>query len=105
VKYKPQPISENDLQGGEADLKVLQEDNWLMDSAVIPRVVKIAGMWRVSLVMAWQKDPLQLVCRYINSYPTEAKARLHADMYCRTAQKDERGTQKITWHDQDICTN
>lgn len=100
-----EPLRFHDVPGGEQDLYVLLEDAWLMDSAVIPRVVKTAGMWRVSMVMAWREDSLQLVCRYINSYASEAKARLHADLYCRTAQKDERGTQKITWNGQDLCPN
>jgi hypothetical protein len=105
MDYKPLPIPNTDLQGTAEDLGFLAEDALLIDSVVIPLITFKHGQWLVSLVMAWKKNPIQLICRYINSYPTEKKALLHADLFCRTAQKDERGTQKIILNDWNICTN
>jgi hypothetical protein len=81
--------------GQAADLAVLAEGQWLKDSAVGYLVVPRRGRWHVTMVFGWARDPLRLLCRQIDSYPTEARARAYADLLQRNIQKDARGTLKI----------
>jgi hypothetical protein len=94
-----------DFPGHPMDLDFLEADDWLKDSAVNALVTERNQNWRVSMVMAWWYNPMRFVCRFINTYTTQKKAVLSADLFCRTAQKDERGTLKINWNDWNICIN
>jgi hypothetical protein len=81
--------------GQAADLGILAQGQWLKDSAVSYLVVPRRGRWLVTMVFGWSQDPLRLLCRRIDSYPTEARARANADLLQRNIQKDPRGTLKI----------
>jgi hypothetical protein len=105
MAMNPLNIFYADFPGNEADLWFLQEDDWLKDSAVNSLIWERKGRFHVAMVMAWIHHPMRLVCRYLQHYPSLDKATLHADLFCRTAQKDERGTLQINWNDWNICTN
>ena len=105
MSFNPLNIVYADYPGSAADLHFLQEDGWLMDCAVNGLVTPGKGRWEVAIVLAWVHYPMRFVCRHLQHYPTLAKAQLHANLFCRTAQKDERGTLQIDWNDWNICTN
>jgi hypothetical protein len=105
MAMNPLNIFYADFPGSEADLRFLQDDAWLVDSAVNSWIIMRKGRHHVAMVMAWVQNPMRLVCRYLQHYPTLEKAILHADLFCRTAQKDERGTLQIHWNDWNICIN
>lgn len=105
MAFNPLNIVYADYPGSAADLLFLQDDSWLPDAAVNSRIIEVKGRFMVSIVLAWVHFPMRLVCRYLQHYPTLAKAQLHADLFCRTAQKDERGTLKIDNDDWNICPN
>jgi hypothetical protein len=42
-----------DYTGGAADLRFLQEGDWLNDAAVTAHVYQRHGRWRVALCFAW----------------------------------------------------
>ncbi len=103
--FNPLNIVYADYPGNERDLLFLQQDDWLMDSAVNSLITEQKGRWHVAIVLAYIHYPMRFVCRQIQQYHSLQKATLHADLFCRTAQKDDRGTLKINWNDWNICTN
>jgi hypothetical protein len=94
-----------DFPGGEADLQFLNDESWLMNSAVNALVIYKNGEWQCWLVMAFVQYPYRFICRFINTNIYEQKAGLYADLYVRTARRDERGTLKINYDDFNICSN
>lgn len=95
-----------DYTGGLADLRFLQQADWLNDAAVAAHVYPRQGRWQVALSFAWVANPYRFVCRYITeTFDTEKKAALYADFYKRTSQKDKRGTLTVTVDDFMRCFN
>jgi hypothetical protein len=103
--FNPLNIMYADYPGNDYDLQFLQQDSWLMDSAVNPLITERKCRWHVAIVLAFIHFPMRLVCRQLQQYNSYEKAALYADLFCRTAQKDERGTLKINWNDWNICIN
>jgi hypothetical protein len=95
-----------DFTGTSSDLYFLQNDKWLRDAAVITNVFAEKGRWRIVLVFAWVKNPMQLICRLLpDSYPTKTKADSFAQFFTRSTQKDKRGLLTIQYYDFTICYN
>jgi len=88
-------ISAAERKGGLADFGPFHESRWLPDTAVIERVARVRGEWRVSLVFAHVQNPLRLIVRHITAHPSRARAALQAHYMCRLAAKDARGTQRV----------
>jgi hypothetical protein len=47
------------------DLSFIKEEAWLCDTAVINRIEKRNGTYLISLVFAYEKNPLKLLVRHI----------------------------------------
>ena len=95
----------SDFPGGEADLRFLKDNTWLINSAVNALVIYKDGQWQCWLVMAFVRYPYRFIRRFVNTKPTRQQAILYADLYARTARRDERGTLKINYDDFNICSN
>lgn len=94
-----------DRKGRRADFAPLYEDRWLVDTAVIERLTRIRGEWRVELVFASIHDPLRLIKRHITSHPTAERAAQQAHYMRRLAAKDQRGTLAISVQQLAPCLN
>ena len=100
----PNEISKN-TQGKYEDLLFFVEDDWLLDTEVIYNLHAENGRWSVYLVFASIHNSFKLIRKKINSFHSEARARLCAELYQRGARKDPRGTLKVNIHDFNICYN
>jgi len=105
MSHIPLNIVFTDFPGSEADLRFLHDHSWLPDTAVKSFVVEKGGRYRVSLIIVWVRFLIRFICRYLDHYPTLAKASLHAELFCRTAQKDKCGNLKIFSNDWNLCLN
>lgn len=91
--------------GSKEDLSFFKEDDWLLDTEVIFNIHEERGRWTVYLVFASIHNSFKLIRKKINSFHSEARARLCAELYQRRARKDPRGTLKVNLHDFNICYN
>mgnify|MGYP001091945219 CR=1 FL=1 len=71
------------------------KDDWLLDSEVRTKIEEVQGRWEVSLIFVNTKDPNQLLIRKIGDYRSKRLAEIYAQNMQKTAEKDERGTQKV----------
>jgi hypothetical protein len=105
MSLRPDHIFVDSSLGRAIDLAILAQDRWLKDSAVTYLVNPHRGRWQVTMVFVWIKDPYRLLCRRIDSYGTEPKARMYAEMLRKNVQKDPRGILKTNPDDFHFCAN
>ena len=84
-----------DLRGEYVDLNLFHSDKWLLDSAVIDRIVKRNGNWDIYLIFAYVLDPFKMIRKKITSCTSLQKAKLSANYMRRLAAKDQRGTLRL----------
>lgn len=96
---------QTDRPGKRADLRCLWEDAWLLDCAVLYRIIPRNGRFYVTLLFVYKDDPLRFRAREIDHYPTEAKARVYGKLLQRGTRRDPRGTIKINPDDFHFCHN
>jgi hypothetical protein len=82
----------DDRVGDESEFNFLRSNQWLVDSAVIERLVFRKGQFRIDLVFVHQKQPLKLLVRNITVHPDRKKAEIMSQLFKRQAAKDQRGT-------------
>ena len=87
-----QPTSE--VPGELQDLEVLANDKWLMNTEVRYRLVERKSQWHLSMIYIAVENPLKLICRKIDTYNSEKKAKTFAEIMMRGIRKDARGTLK-----------
>lgn len=92
-----------DRRGLEADFGLLTNDQWLTDTAVVERVTRSRGEWRVELVFACVHAPLRLLVRHITSHATAQRAQQQAHYMRRLAAKDQRGTLRVSVQQLTYC--
>ena len=95
------PESPGNLQ----DLRILQEDKWLMNTEVRYLLQERNSRWHLIMVYIAVHNPMQLICRSIDSYPSRRKAETFAKILQRGIRKDARGTLQTNEDGFDICTN
>jgi len=81
--------------GKNPDMEFIKEDQWLCDAAVIERIVRIKGLWFITLVFASHFQPYQFLIRKIKGFSDKKKSILHASIFRRQAAKDQRGTIRV----------
>jgi len=91
--------------GNAKDLKVLEEEKWLMNTEVRYNLQKQKGLWQLTMVYISINNPFQLICRKIDAYPSEKKAKIFAQILQRGIRKDARGTLKTNKNAFNICDN
>ena len=94
-----------EVPGKATDLKVLEEDKWLMNTEVRYNLQKQKGLWQLTMVYIAINNPFKLLCRKIDSYPSEKKAKIFAEILQRGIRKDARGTLKTNKNAFHICDN
>jgi len=91
--------------GKPEDMKLLMEDKWLMNTEVRYNLQKQKGLWQLSMIYIAINNPFKLLCRKIDSYPSEKKAKIFAQILQRGIRKDARGTLKTNKNAFHICDN
>lgn len=84
-----------DKVGEESEFNFLRESRWLVDAAVIDRLVFREGQFRIDLIFANQRQPLKFLVRSITVHPDRKKAEIMSQLFRRQASKDQRGTITI----------
>jgi hypothetical protein len=91
--------------GKPEDFKVLQEDKWLIETEVKYQLLKKNGLWHLTMIYIAVDNPLKLICRKIDVYNSEKKAKIFAGILQRGIRKDARGTLKTNQDAINICNN
>ncbi len=94
-----------DAIGASEEINFIKQANWVKDSAVIDKINYIKGIWRISLLFAHYKDPLQFIIRHITNCHSEQKATISAYLFRKNAAKDQRGTLEISPLNFTFCKN
>ena len=92
-------------QGNRTDLLFLQTDAWLRDTEVRYRIVHTRSRWFLTMVFVAIDNPYRFLCREIDSYESEKKAEIYAQLFQRGIRKDARGTLKTNENAFNICDN
>ncbi len=94
------------IRGLYKDLEVVINDRWLHSTEVSPRIEARNGRWYLIMVYVFVNTPFQFLCRKLDHYDTEEKAKLYAQLFRRGIQRDARGNLKSNaLHVFDICLN
>ncbi|MEM9917438.1 MAG: hypothetical protein AAF990_05045 [Bacteroidota bacterium] len=91
--------------GKPADLKLLLEDRWLIDTEVRYLLEEKRSLWYLSMLYIAVDNPLKFICKKIDTYPTEKKAKTFAKILQRGIRKDARGTLKTNTDAFHFCDN
>lgn len=91
--------------GTADDFKILKEDRWLMNTEVRYQLLEKNGLWYLTMIYVAIDDPLTFMCREIDVYNSERKAKTYASILQRGIRKDARGTLKTNQHAIRICDN
>ncbi|MEL6866365.1 MAG: hypothetical protein AAFP19_18215 [Bacteroidota bacterium] len=94
-----------DFPGKQEDLKLLKEDRWLMDTEVCYQLIEKRGQWHLTMIYIAVDNPLKLMCRKIDIYHSEKKAKTFARILQRGIRKDARGTLKTNKDAFNFCNN
>ena len=97
--------STKEVAGEATDFGLLQSDRWLMDTEVRYHLQKRKGLWDLTMIYVAIDNPFKLICRKIDSYPSEKKAKIFAEILQRGIRKDARGTLKTNKNAFHICDN
>ena len=84
---------------------ILKEDKWLMDTEVKYQLIEKRGLWYLTMIYVAVDDPLKFICRAIDVYNSEKKAKTFASILQRGIRKDARGTLKTNQYALYICDN
>ncbi|MEL6140285.1 MAG: hypothetical protein AAFU67_01540, partial [Bacteroidota bacterium] len=91
--------------GNWSDLNFLHQDEWLVDAAVIERLVERNGQVEVHLVFAHSQSPLTFLNRFITRCFNHQRASMTAALMRRQAAKDQRGTIRLTGKTWQVAPN
>lgn len=91
--------------GEGRDMKILIEDRWLMNTEVRYYLVERKSHWHLTMIYIAVNNPLQLICRKIDTYNSEKKAKTFAEIMMRGIRKDARGTLKTNRDGFHFCDN
>lgn len=91
--------------GRPADLQLLTEGRWLMNTEVRYFIQEKRSRWHLTMVYIAVDNPLKLICRKIDTYSSEQKALTFAKILQRGIRKDARGTLKTNRDAFNICAN
>ncbi|MEO1516933.1 MAG: hypothetical protein AAFV95_18060 [Bacteroidota bacterium] len=94
-----------DFAGTQEDFALLKEDRWLMDTEVKYQLLERRGLWHLTMIYVAVDNPLKFICRKIDTYNSEKKAKTFASILQRGIRKDARGTLKTNQDAIHICDN
>lgn len=96
---------EPEVPGEAIDMLLLAEDSWLMDTEVMYFLRAWKNRWYLTIVYVCLTDPMKLICRRIDDYPSAKKALTFAKILQRGIRKDARGTLKTNRNAFNLCDN
>ncbi len=91
--------------GRREDLQLFVDDRWLMNTEVRYLLQKRKGLWELTMLYISVLDPLKFICRKIDTYSSEKKAKTFAQILQRGIRKDARGTLKTNRDAFNFCDN
>ena len=91
--------------GKPEDLKLLTEDKWLMNTEVKYHLQEKRSLWYLTMIYVSTNNPLKFICRKIDTYNSEKKAKTFAKILQRGIRKDARGTLKTNRNAFNFCDN
>lgn len=91
--------------GKPEDFRLLKEDKWLMNTEVQYQLLERKGLWHLTMIYIAIENPLKLICRKIDTYNSEKKAKTFASILQRGIRKDARGTLKTNRDVIHFCDN
>ncbi len=94
-----------EIPGEDQDMKILREDKWLMNTEVRYQLVERRSQWHLTMIYIAIDNPLKLICRKIDTYNSEKKAKTFAEIMMRGIRKDARGTLKTNRDGFHFCDN
>ncbi|MBX2877252.1 MAG: hypothetical protein KTR30_34345 [Saprospiraceae bacterium] len=94
-----------EFPGKPEDFKLLIEDKWLMNTEVQYQLLERKGLWHLTMIYIAVDNPFKLICRKIDTYNAEKKAKTFASILQRGIRKDARGTLKTNRDAIHICYN
>ena len=94
-----------DFPGKQEDLKLRIEDRWLMDTEVRYQLIEKKGLWYLTMIYIAVDNPFKFICRKIDTYNSEKKAKTFASILQRGIRKDARGTLKTNRNAFNFCNN
>ncbi len=94
-----------EIPGERKDMQLLQEDKWLMNTEVRYLLVERRSLWYLTMIYIAVDNPFKLICRKIDTYNSEKKAKTFAKIMMRGIRKDARGTLKTNRDGFHICDN
>ncbi|MEM9547368.1 MAG: hypothetical protein AAGA77_15420 [Bacteroidota bacterium] len=94
-----------DVLGDIRDLKLLEEDKWLMDTEVKYNLSEKRSLWILTMIYISIHNPFKFICKKIDIYNSEKKAETFAKILQRGIRKDARGTLKTNHNAFNICQN
>ncbi|MEM8525459.1 MAG: hypothetical protein AAGG68_12535 [Bacteroidota bacterium] len=98
--YRP-----TDFLGATTDFGLLKEDRWLMDTEVQYQLLERNGLWHLTMIYIAVDNPMKFICRKIDIYNSEKRAKTFASILQRGIRKDARGTLKTNKNAFYICDN
>jgi len=94
-----------DVQGDICDFQLLQQDRWLINTEVKYIIIKRKGLWHLTMIYVAVENPFRFICKKIDCYNSEKKAKTFASILQRGIRKDARGTLKTNQNAFNICQN
>lgn len=94
-----------DILGDTCDFKLLIDDKWLMNTEVKYLLVEKKGLWHLTMIYVAVENPFRFICKKIDHYNSEKKAKTFASILQRSIRKDARGTLKTNQNAFNICQN
>lgn len=94
-----------EMPGNQSDLRLLEEDTWLINTEVRYHLQEKKSRWHLTMVYVAVENPMKLICRKIDAYPSEKKALTYALILQRGIRKDARGALKTNHDALHLCNN
>jgi hypothetical protein len=94
-----------EIPGTKMDLKLLEEDKWLVNTEVLYFIQEKKSLWHLTMIYVATNNPLKFICRKIDAHPSENKAITFAKILQRGIRKDARGTLKTNQNAFNFCDN
>lgn len=94
-----------ETSGDRQVLQLLNEDKWLKDTEVRYHLVRVHGLWRLTIAYIALDNPFKIRLRLIDHYASEKKATTYAQILQRAIRKDARGTLIANKDALNICFN
>ena len=95
----------HDVAATDGVPSLIYEDLWLKDTEVQYHLVKVHGLWQLTIIYVALDNPFKRRFRLIDTYASEKKANTYAQILQRAIRKDARGTLIANNDAFDICFN